>query len=59
MVVGDGAVSLLGVLSAWQVEAKRIITMICHKEWQKLAREFGATSLVTERGDEGVARIMR
>src|SRR5205823_3371375 len=57
-VVGDGAVGLLGVLSARQMGAGRIIAMSRHESRQKLAREFGATDVVTERGDEGVARIM-
>jgi threonine dehydrogenase-like Zn-dependent dehydrogenase len=57
-VVGDGAVGLLGVLSARQMGAERIIAMSRHEKRQKLAREFGATDIVTERGDEGVARIM-
>jgi threonine dehydrogenase-like Zn-dependent dehydrogenase len=56
-VVGDGAVGLLGVLSARQMGAKRIIAMSRHASRQKLAREFGATDIVTERGDQGVARI--
>jgi threonine dehydrogenase-like Zn-dependent dehydrogenase len=56
-VVGDGAVGLLGVLSAKQMGAERIIAMSRHRSRQKLAREFGATDIVTERGDEGVARI--
>jgi threonine dehydrogenase-like Zn-dependent dehydrogenase len=56
-VVGDGAVGLLGVLSAKQMGAERIIAMSGHKSRQKLAREFGATDIVAERGDEGVARI--
>ncbi len=56
-VVGDGAVGLLGVLSAKQMGAERIIAMSRHESRQKLAREFGATEIVTERGDEGVARI--
>ena len=56
-VVGDGAVGLLGVLSAKQMGAERIIAMSRHETRQKLAREFGATDIVTERGDEGVARI--
>src|SRR3989440_3910811 len=56
-VVGDGAVGLLGVLSARQMGAGRIIVMSRHESRQKLAREFGATDIVTERGDEGVARI--
>jgi threonine dehydrogenase-like Zn-dependent dehydrogenase len=57
VVVGDGAVGLLGVLSARQIGAERIIAMSRHASRQKLAREFGATDLVTERGDAGVARI--
>jgi threonine dehydrogenase-like Zn-dependent dehydrogenase len=57
VVVGDGAVGLLGVLSAKQMGAKRIIAMSRHDSRQKLAREFGATDIITERGDEGVARI--
>jgi threonine dehydrogenase-like Zn-dependent dehydrogenase len=57
-VVGDGAVGLLGVLSARQMGAKSIIAMSRHPSRQKLAREFGATDIVTERGDEGVARIV-
>lgn len=56
-VVGDGAVGLLGVLSAKQMGAERIIAMSRHASRQKLAREFGATDIVSERGDEGVARI--
>jgi threonine dehydrogenase-like Zn-dependent dehydrogenase len=57
VVVGDGAVGLLGVLSAKLKGAERIIAMSRHGTRQKLAREFGATDTVTERGDEGVARI--
>jgi threonine dehydrogenase-like Zn-dependent dehydrogenase len=57
LVVGDGAVGLLGVLSARQMGAERIIVMSRHASRQKLAREFGATDIVTERGDDGVARI--
>src|SRR6266702_2890217 len=56
-VVGDGAVGLLGVLSATQMAAGRIIAMSRHESRQKLACDFGATDIVTERGDEGVARI--
>src|SRR5881396_2490109 len=56
-VVGDGAVGLLGTLSAKQMGAERIIVMSRHAARQKIAREFGATDIVTERGDEGVARI--
>ena len=56
-VVGDGAVGLLAVLSAKQRGAERIIAMSRHQSRQKLAREFGATDIVTERGDDGVDRI--
>src|SRR6058998_1949793 len=58
VVVGDGAVGLLGVLAAKQMGAERIIAMSRHESRQKLAREFGATDIVTERGDNGVVRIM-
>jgi len=57
VVVGDGAVGLLAVLSARQMGAERIIAMSRHESRQKLAREFGATDIVTERGEEGIARI--
>ncbi len=56
-VVGDGAVGLLAVLSARQMGAERIIAMSRHAARQQLARIFGATDIVEERGDEGVARI--
>ena len=56
-VVGDGAVGLLAVLAARQLGAERIIAMSRHQPRQQLAREFGATDIVTERGDEGVAMI--
>src|SRR5437660_4635444 len=56
-VVGDGAVGLLAVLAARQLGAERIIAMSRHEPRQKLAREFGATDIVTGRGDEGVAKI--
>ncbi|HTU75146.1 MAG TPA: zinc-dependent alcohol dehydrogenase family protein [Trebonia sp.] len=57
VVVGDGAVGLLGVLAASQLGAERIIAMSRHESRQKLALEFGATDIVTERGDEGVAVV--
>jgi threonine dehydrogenase-like Zn-dependent dehydrogenase len=57
VVVGDGAVGLLGVLSAKQMAAERIIAMSRHESRQALAREFGATDIVAERGDAGVERI--
>src|SRR3989442_12588991 len=56
-IVGDGAVGLLGVLSAKQMGAERIVAMSRHQSRQKLAREFGAPDIVTERGEEGMARI--
>jgi len=56
-VVGDGAVGLLGVLAAKQLGAERIIAMSRHESRQKFALDFGATAVVTERGDDGVAKI--
>jgi threonine dehydrogenase-like Zn-dependent dehydrogenase len=56
-VVGDGAVGLLGVLAAKQLGAERIIAMSRHADRQALARRFGATDIVEERGEAGVARI--
>jgi threonine dehydrogenase-like Zn-dependent dehydrogenase len=56
-VVGDGAVGLLGVMAAKQMGAERIILMSHHEDRQKLGLEFGATDIVTERGDEAVARV--
>ena len=58
VVVGDGAVGLLAVLSAKQMGAERIIAMSRHESRQKIAREFGATDIVAERGEGGVARVM-
>jgi threonine dehydrogenase-like Zn-dependent dehydrogenase len=58
VVVGDGAVGLLGVLSAKQMGAARIIAMSRHEKRQQLAREFGATDIVTQRGDDGVKQIL-
>ncbi len=56
-VVGDGAVGLLAVLAAKQLGAERIIAMSRHEPRQRLAREFGATDIVEERGADGVARV--
>ncbi|MCC6211552.1 MAG: zinc-dependent alcohol dehydrogenase family protein [Burkholderiales bacterium] len=58
VVVGDGAVGLMGVLAASQMGAGRIMAMSRHASRQKLAREFGATDIIAERGAEGIARIM-
>ncbi|WP_042410906.1 zinc-dependent alcohol dehydrogenase family protein [Streptacidiphilus carbonis] len=57
VVVGDGAVGLCGVIAAKERGAERIVAMSRHESRQKLALEFGATDIVTERGEEGVARI--
>ncbi|MGW0551738.1 zinc-dependent alcohol dehydrogenase family protein [Streptomyces altiplanensis] len=57
VVVGDGAVGLCGVIAAKEMGAERIIAMSRHEPRQKLALRFGATDIVTERGEEGVARI--
>ena len=58
VVVGDGAVGLMGVLAAKEMGARRIIAMSRHKTRQDLAWEYGATDIVSERGDEGVARVL-
>ncbi len=57
VVVGDGAVGLMGVLAARQMGAGRIIAMSRHAARQTLAHEFGATDIVSERGEEGIAKI--
>ncbi|GGS39374.1 zinc-dependent alcohol dehydrogenase family protein [Streptomyces griseoviridis] len=57
VVVGDGAVGLCAVIAAKELGAERIIAMSRHESRRKLALEFGATDIVAERGDEGVARI--
>ncbi len=57
-VVGDGAVGLCGVLAAAHQGAERIIAMSRHRPRQQLATEFGATEIVEERGDDGVARVL-
>src|SRR5438552_6868005 len=56
-VVGDGAVGLLAVLAARQLGAERIIAFSRHADRQALAREFGATDIVAERGDAGVEKV--
>jgi threonine dehydrogenase-like Zn-dependent dehydrogenase len=57
VVVGDGAVGLSGVIAARELGAERIIAMSRHPSRQQLATEFGATDIVAERGEAGVARI--
>lgn len=59
VVMGDGAVGLCGVISAKLLGAKRIIAMSRHEDRQKLAREFGATDIVAQRGDEAVEEVMK
>jgi threonine dehydrogenase-like Zn-dependent dehydrogenase len=56
-VVGDGAVGLLAVLAAKELGAERIIAMSRHADRQALAREFGATDIVAERGEAGIAKV--
>jgi threonine dehydrogenase-like Zn-dependent dehydrogenase len=56
-VVGDGAVGLCGVISARRLGAEQIIIMGRHADRVALAREFGATDVVSERGDEGIERV--
>ncbi len=58
VVVGDGAVGLCGVIAAEQLGAERIVAMSRHEPRQALAREFGATHVVAERGDDAVAAVM-
>ena len=56
-VIGDGAVGLSAVLSARILGADRIILMGRHTARTDLGREFGATDVVAERGDEGIAKV--
>jgi threonine dehydrogenase-like Zn-dependent dehydrogenase len=57
VVVGDGAVGLCGVLAAKRLGAERVIAMSRHADRQAVAREFGATDVVAERGEDGIARV--
>ncbi|AKS33677.1 alcohol dehydrogenase catalytic domain-containing protein [Mycolicibacterium goodii] len=57
IVICDGAVGLLAVLSAKQLGAERIVVMSRHQARTNLGREFGATDVVVERGDEGIAKV--
>jgi threonine dehydrogenase-like Zn-dependent dehydrogenase len=58
VVVGDGAVGLCGVIAAKELGAERIVAMSRHASRQELAKEFGATDIVAERGDEGIAAVL-
>jgi threonine dehydrogenase-like Zn-dependent dehydrogenase len=56
-VIGDGAVGLSAVLAAKRLGAERIVLMGRHKDRTDLGREFGATDVVPERGEEGIAKV--
>ena len=56
-VVGDGAVGLCGVIAAERLGAEQIIIMGRHADRIALAREFGATDVVSERGEEAIERV--
>lgn len=58
VVIGDGAVGLCAVLSAGMRGAGRVVVMSRHEDRQELAKIFGATDIIAERGDEGVRRVM-
>lgn len=58
VVVGDGAVGLCGVLAAATLGAERVIAMSRHESRQEIAKRFGATDIVAERGKEGIAAVM-
>jgi threonine dehydrogenase-like Zn-dependent dehydrogenase len=57
VVVGDGAVGLCGVLAAVQMGAERVVAMSRHEPRQEIARQFGATHVIAERGREGAVAI--
>jgi len=56
-VVGDGAVGLCGVIAAKRLGAEQIIIMGRHEDRVSLARDFGATDIVSERGAEAIERV--
>ena len=56
-VVGDGAVGLCGVLAARRLGAERVVAMSRHAARQEVARRFGATDVVEERGEEGARAV--
>lgn len=58
VVVGDGAVGLCGVLAAARMGAERVVAMSRHESRQRLAKQFGATDIVAERGDDGEAAVL-
>ena len=58
-IVGDGAVGLCGVIAAKRMGAEQIIMLGRHDDRIALAKEFGATDIVSERGDEAVERVRK
>jgi len=58
-VVGDGAVGLCAIIGAKRLGAERIIALSRNPARQKLAREFGATDILTERGDEATKKVLQ
>jgi threonine dehydrogenase-like Zn-dependent dehydrogenase len=58
VVVGDGAVGLCGVLAASRMGAERVVAMSRHEARQRLAKQFGATDIIAERGAGGEAAVM-
>ena len=57
VVIGDGAVGQCAVIAAKMRGASQIVLMSCHKDRQKMALESGATAVVAERGEEGIAKV--
>jgi threonine dehydrogenase-like Zn-dependent dehydrogenase len=57
VVVGDGAVGLCAIIAAKRLGAARIVAMSRHADRQAVAREFGATDIIEERGDAGIAKV--
>jgi threonine dehydrogenase-like Zn-dependent dehydrogenase len=58
-VIGDGAVGLCGVIAAKRLGAEQIIIMGRHPDRIELAKQFGATDVVSERGDEAIERVRK
>lgn len=56
-IVGDGAVGLSAILASVVLGADRVIAMSRHEDRQKIAREFGATDIIAERGEDGVKKV--
>src|SRR5205814_4154479 len=56
-VVGDGAVGLCGVIAARRLAAEQIIILGRHADRTALAKDFGATDVVSERGEEAIQRV--